>query len=437
MLLFTKSGRREPTGDWPHVHTDKKGRPYALGLTWVDADTPEAARKRAREGEHAAFCFIPRARQVGLTTHGDHFPRKQTFAAAAAAVQLHKSRRWAAIYKIPETAAFDAHYWQIIVNDGKIIRDEVLAYDDAVLAAQALTAPSDQPAYQPLLIDGDLASNTGHESIGQVLGRDRDPLLIQTRRTYSLPALDQLPAVPAWVAGLVLVASIGATWALTSYFMPTRIETRPGETKVVEKLVPLLTPVRTIADPAYLLVACERALGALIAQGSPADANATCFAPTGTATSWTAQITYAARSPFLAVSATVHLPPDQTISSAESGFTGEVVIDALTKLLPAALVKLEVKTEKRTERLAAQKPATPANPGVSLGMLNTASLNAAAGAAGAAAEAATVERTTTHLTLSSRIAPSQWAERLGRTPLALEQITRTSTGDWIVKGRVL
>lgn len=439
MILFTAKSY-QPAAEYPLVATDRKRRPFALGLTWVDAQSEKDARRIARDAKAMAYCFLPKLRQVGLTSHRDQYPRRPTYTAAGAAAGRDRHRRWAGLYLVPPSAHFDGHYWCIEINDGKIVKDAVLSYDDALSECNRLLKEHDRLLYASLLIDDTLHNepgSVGHEQLSQIIGADPAPLLTLSRsRLPAAPQTLSRQSLPLWSLGAVAIAAAGATWGLTQFVFPA-VPKKVVEFKErrIEIPVPVVVAPRTVIDPAAFLIACQAALARLSTLGDPLAMTGSCKRPTGQAMTWTAQALFPAAS-LSSVTAIIAVAPEKTVSGNASGIVPDAVVSALKNRL-ASIVKIDTQQDKPAASAPAGAPKPPAaGPGVSLTTLTDGSLGSVNQAL-QTVRSPVEERSVTHVTLETDNAPSAWADRVRETPLDLEEIIRLPSGLWRIKGQLL
>jgi hypothetical protein len=449
--FISRSRPYEPEADVPLTVLMPKPTPraYALGLKWFPVKTSDDARALAKAEKAAAYCFVPKSRQVGLVHHPDQLRGKKTYCAGATFLQARKDDRpYAAFYPLAGTAFHEAGYfWVIVVKDRKIQRDEVMYRDAAIDLAETLAGSGEFPQ---ITAPAEIYPKGNAEALHLVLAQERDPLVISTQRTLSVPALNALPTVPGWLVGALLLATAGVTWTATDLLQVPEIREIAGPVRTVKEIIPITASVRAIPDPAYFLVACDEAMARLTSLGQPVGTIVTCTAPTGTAATWTVTAHFP-NWPIQSLTGTLTIPPHELISSADSGFVAANVLAAISAKLPASIVTLQSKANsvqvpvpggsRQTPSPTSGLGATPSpsagggvvGPGAAAGRTSSSPLQALTGPT----ETPMITRTTTEITLGSKLSPAAWAHALARAPIAIETITRSAAGQWTVAGKVL
>lgn len=410
--------RYTPVEDKPRV-IFHNGAVYPIAVDWRDAATESEARAVAKAAR-SLYAFHAKGKQVALLTSPDHLAGKVLFATGLSLLHMRADQNWVGFYQINSTPAFpQGYYWLIVVRDRRVVRDEVLSQEDAIEAAAALRA--DGLEYSQFIAPPQI--DDGHE---ERLANLLDPLT-DTRFRASGFTVDfsrigeAMPPISGVWALTAIVVAIGLTWSVTRWLQPVQIRVERPAPVTVEVPVLVTAPVKAVPDPGAFLASCTEATGSLLALGNPVGANLACFAPTGQQPTWTASAAFAPGWPMPSVSAQLTLPPYQLISSAESGIPHDQTLAALTKAIPAALVKIDAKVSQVP--LAAPNAAPPSP------------LTTLQGTAAKTGEAAS--RAVTDITLTSKVAPAAWSAALARTPVAIERVTRDPTGLWTVYAKVL
>ena len=425
--------RYEPTEARPRV-LFIDGHPYPVGLEWRDAATDDMARSIAK-AEKRLYVYHSKGKQVALLSSPDHHAGKQLYATALALLLVRPDLNWVGFYQITGTPHFpQGFYWLIVVKGRRVVRDEVLALEDAISEAEALRR--DGTDYSQFIAPAAVAD--GHEEkLHNLLDPQNDPKFKRSGVSFDVSGLSEaLPPISGTWAAVAVVVSIGVTWSLTQWLHRPVVQIIKGDPIVTEKLVLVTNPVRAVPDPAFFLDACERTTGMMLALGHSVGANLACFAPRDRQPVWTASVTFPAPWPIPSASSQVTLPPYRLISSADSGIPPEQTVAALTKMLPAALVTVSAKA---TATPLTSPNADRASPTAALqGVVAPGPVSGAASKPATASQGeASASRTITDLILTSKVSPSAWSAALARTPLAVERVTRDATGVWTIHAKVL